>query len=77
MSIKDLPLREGIDYVLNSQGLMVLTREYHLKRGYCCQSGCQNCPWDYASKTSPDIPAEWGDPELEFQEVNEDDSEDD
>ncbi len=51
-------LREGIDYVMNPQGLMVLTKEYLLKRGYCCQSGCQNCPWDHTSRVSPDIPPE-------------------
>jgi len=28
-------------------GLMVFTREYHLKRGYCCKNGCKNCPWGY------------------------------
>jgi hypothetical protein len=28
-------------------GLLVFTREYHLKRGYCCQSGCRNCPYGF------------------------------
>ena len=23
-----------------------LDREFLLKRGYCCHSGCQNCPYD-------------------------------
>ena len=26
-------------------GLMVFTRAFHLKRGYCCQSGCRHCPY--------------------------------
>ncbi|MBP7478209.1 MAG: hypothetical protein KA797_06785 [Chitinophagales bacterium] len=26
---------------------MVFTREYHLKRGYCCGSKCLHCPYDY------------------------------
>lgn len=26
-------------------GLMVFTEAYHLKRGYCCQSGCRHCPY--------------------------------
>ena len=24
----------------------VFTRIYHLKRGYCCGSGCRHCPYD-------------------------------
>jgi hypothetical protein len=35
------------DFYLNSDGLMVFTRAYHLKRGFCCKTGCLNCPWDY------------------------------
>ncbi|HXR84860.1 MAG TPA: DUF5522 domain-containing protein [Hanamia sp.] len=40
-------LKEGIDFYFNESGLMVFTKEYHLKRGYCCGKGCQNCPYDY------------------------------
>ena len=25
--------------------LMVFTAAYHLRRGYCCGSGCQHCPY--------------------------------
>ncbi|MDQ3140703.1 MAG: DUF5522 domain-containing protein [Bacteroidota bacterium] len=32
------------DYTIED-GLYVFTREYHLKRGYCCESGCKNCPY--------------------------------
>jgi Family of unknown function (DUF5522) len=28
-------------------GLMVFTEAYHLKRGYCCQSGCRHCPYGF------------------------------
>jgi Family of unknown function (DUF5522) len=24
---------------------MVFTAAYHLKRGYCCNSGCRHCPY--------------------------------
>ena len=24
---------------------MVFTAAYHLKRGYCCGSGCRHCPY--------------------------------
>jgi hypothetical protein len=27
---------------------MVFTAAYHLKRGYCCGSGCRHCPYDHA-----------------------------
>jgi len=27
-------------------GFVVFTRHYHLKRGYCCGSGCRHCPYD-------------------------------
>ena len=26
-------------------GLLVFTAAYHLKRGYCCNSGCRHCPY--------------------------------
>ncbi|MGB0124770.1 MAG: DUF5522 domain-containing protein [Silvibacterium sp.] len=38
------PLVEGVDYVMEGP-YMVLTAAYHLNRGYCCESGCRNCPW--------------------------------
>jgi hypothetical protein len=38
------PLVEGEDYVMEGP-YMVFTTAYHLKRGYCCESGCRNCPW--------------------------------
>lgn len=28
------------------QGLLVYTAAYHLKRGYCCGSGCRHCPYE-------------------------------
>jgi hypothetical protein len=40
-------LVEGIDYTLNTDGNMVFTKSYHLKRGSCCKSRCLNCPWNY------------------------------
>lgn len=26
-------------------GKYVFTEEFHLKRGYCCNSGCRHCPY--------------------------------
>ncbi|MBD0258498.1 MAG: hypothetical protein ICV83_22505 [Cytophagales bacterium] len=37
------PIEEG-DYYLEN-GLIVFTAQYHLKRGYCCGSGCRHCPY--------------------------------
>ncbi|MEO8041849.1 MAG: TlyA family rRNA (cytidine-2'-O)-methyltransferase [Acidobacteriota bacterium] len=37
-------LVEGDDYSFEN-GLMVLTSSFLLKRGYCCGSGCRNCPY--------------------------------
>jgi len=35
------------DYYLTEEGLWVFTERYHLKRGYCCRSGCRHCPYGY------------------------------
>jgi len=43
-------LIEGVDYTINSDGNLVFTAEYLKKRGYCCQNGCQNCPYGFRSK---------------------------
>jgi len=40
-----LPKIEAEDFYFNEQGLMVFTEKYHLKRGYCCGSGCKHCPF--------------------------------
>ena len=32
-------------------GYKVMTEEYHLKRGHCCQSGCKHCPYGFDKKT--------------------------
>lgn len=46
-------LIEHIDFYYNQEGLMVLTSEYHLKRGYCCGNGCLHCPFDYEKVPEP------------------------
>ncbi len=43
-------LVEGVDYYFNDDGLMVFTEHYLTKRGYCCESGCKNCPYGFAEK---------------------------
>lgn len=42
-------IEEDDFYIEN--GFYVFTEKYHLKRGYCCKSGCRHCPWSYLKKT--------------------------
>jgi len=48
MNISELV--EG-DYYWNKDGYRVFTEQFHLKRGYCCKSGCKHCPYKYDKKT--------------------------
>lgn len=47
-------MEEGIDYYFNDEGLMVFTKAYHLKRGYCCKNKCKHCPWGFGQKKPRD-----------------------
>lgn len=40
------------DYYLSEEGYIVFTEKHHLKRGYCCKSGCKHCPYGYDKKTN-------------------------
>jgi hypothetical protein len=31
---------------------LVFTEAYHLRRGYCCQSGCRHCPYGFEKQTT-------------------------
>ena len=35
------------EYYHSSEGYVIFTEKYHLKRGYCCKSGCKHCPFGY------------------------------
>jgi len=48
---KYIPLEEG-DYYMTAQGYKCFTEQYHLKRGYCCESGCKHCPFGFNKKTN-------------------------
>ena len=43
LSRETLPV-EGEDFYLEGRAL-VFTELYHLRRGYCCESGCRHCPF--------------------------------
>lgn len=42
---------EPEDYYMSPDGFMVFNEKYHLKRGYCCKSGCKHCPYGYDKNT--------------------------
>jgi len=48
---KPEPLIEGEDFYIE-KGLYVFTREYLLKRGFCCQSGCRHCPYGFVKEAN-------------------------
>lgn len=33
------------DFYFDDEGRMVFTAAYHLRRGFCCGSGCRHCPY--------------------------------
>ncbi|WP_255518087.1 DUF5522 domain-containing protein [Fulvivirga sp. M361] len=47
--MRDIKKRKGELYYIEN-GLYVFTEEYHLKRGYCCKSGCRHCPYGFKKK---------------------------
>lgn len=44
---KEQPKKEDEPLYYIEDGLYVFTEAYHLKRGYCCQSGCRHCPYGF------------------------------
>jgi hypothetical protein len=50
---------EGEDFEVTTEGKVVMTEKYLLKRGRCCSSGCTNCPYGYAKKVNPSEPQEF------------------
>ena len=46
------PRLEPEDFYVEN-GFLVFTREYHLKRGFCCKSGCRHCPWEFRKTAEP------------------------
>jgi hypothetical protein len=44
-------LKEGEDFYYTPEGYKCFTEKHHLKRGYCCKSGCRHCPYGFDKKT--------------------------
>jgi hypothetical protein len=40
-----MSLKEGIDYTIENNN-WVFTSTFLLNRGYCCNNGCRNCPYN-------------------------------
>ena len=49
---EEKPELEADDFYLSKEGYKVFTEKYHLKRGYCCKSGCRHCPYGYNKRTN-------------------------
>ncbi|MBU2526041.1 MAG: hypothetical protein KKC03_05525 [Bacteroidetes bacterium] len=45
-------MQEAEDFYWSEEGFKVFTETYHLKRGYCCQSGCRHCPYGFKKNTN-------------------------
>ena len=42
----------GEDFYFDERDRMVLTRAYHLKRGYCCKNICRHFPYGYPEEVA-------------------------
>ncbi|MGB8354983.1 MAG: cysteine-rich CWC family protein [Chthoniobacteraceae bacterium] len=42
---KPVPRTQAGDFYIEEDHV-VFTAQYHLRRGYCCGSGCRHCPFD-------------------------------
>ena len=45
------PKLEPDDFYYSSEGYIVFTEKYLLKRGYCCKNSCKHCPYGFDRKT--------------------------
>ena len=47
-TVKPPKPKEDEDYYFEN-GFLVMTEAYHLKRGFCCGSGCRHCPYEHVN----------------------------
>jgi len=38
-------------FYYSTEGYIIFTEKYHLRRGYCCKNNCKHCPFGYDIKT--------------------------
>lgn len=48
-SARSAKLVEGEDYY-DEGSMIVFTARYHLRRGFCCKSGCRHCPYRFGTE---------------------------
>lgn len=53
--MSDKELVEGLDFYYEGP-FLVFTEHYLRARGYCCESGCRHCPWDFQKNERTDAP---------------------
>lgn len=53
MTCETLKPIEGEDFYREGADV-VFTAAYHLRRGYCCESGCRHCPYEAEKRTEKD-----------------------
>lgn len=63
MNEPNLEQRLTIEYYEQGDGLLVFTEAFHLKRGFCCGSGCRHCPYEPKARrgetrVAPDLRAD-------------------
>jgi hypothetical protein len=39
------------EFYYSSEGYIIFTEKYLLKRGYCCKNGCKHCPYGFNKKS--------------------------
>ena len=49
-------MKSSKDYYLEN-GKVVFTEQYHLKRGYCCNNKCKNCPYKKKKGANKRLPS--------------------
>jgi len=50
-SFYNRPKLDPEDFYKSPEGYVIFTEKYHLKRGYCCKSGCKHCPYGFNKKS--------------------------
>jgi hypothetical protein len=48
------PPVEGVDFYLEGP-FVVFTEGFLRQRGYCCESGCRHCPYNFRKEARADV----------------------
>ena len=52
---KWIPKARAGEFYFTEDGRFVFTADYHLRRGYCCGSGCRHCPFDAEGRPRAEV----------------------